>query len=107
MKLSFFNPSRSFDENYSRVQFWGYDRTIEISFFVEADALKQLCPEINHVEADFLHAFDTARDRIVEVADEIYDRGKHRRFAFVLTAKDFLTVLKKKPAFNRTRKEHS
>ena len=89
MKLSFLNPSRSFDASKSRVQFWGYDSTIEISFFVEADALKQLCPDINNAESDFLHAFDSARDRIVEVAGEIYTSGKKRRFVFVLTAKDF------------------
>lgn len=89
MKLSFLNPSRSFDVSKSRVQFWGYDSTIEVSFFVEADALKQLCPEVTNVETGFLHAFDTARNRILEVAEEIYANGKKGRFAFVLTAKDF------------------
>ena len=87
--LSFLNPSRSFDASNSRVQFWGYDSTIEISFFVEGDALKHLCPEINNAETGFLHAFDTARDRIVEVAEKIYASGKKRRFVLVLTAKDF------------------
>ena len=89
MKLSFLNPSRSFDASKSRVQFWGYDSTIEISFFVEADALKQLCPDINNAETGFLKAFDTARNRINEVAEEIYASGKKGRFSFVLTAKDF------------------
>ena len=89
MKLNFLNPSRSFDASKSRVQFWAYDSTIEISFYVEADALKQLCPEINDAETGFLHAFDTARNRIIEVAEEIYASGKKGRFAFVLTAKDF------------------
>ncbi|MGD8642474.1 MAG: DUF1488 domain-containing protein [Gammaproteobacteria bacterium] len=89
MKLSFLNPSRSFDASKSRVQFWGYDRTIEISFFVEAGALKRLCPEINSGETDFLQAFDSARDRIVEVAEQIYASGRKRRFALVLTDKDF------------------
>lgn len=89
MKLSFLNPSRSFDASKSRVQFWGYDSAIEISFFVETDALKQLCPEINNAEMDFLQAFDTARNRIIEVAEEIYASGKKRHFTFVLTAKDF------------------
>jgi len=87
--LTFLNPSRSFDASKSRVQFWGYDSTIEISFFVEAGALKQLCPEINNAEMDFLQAFDTARNRIIEVAEDIYASGKKRRFALVLTAKDF------------------
>lgn len=95
MKLSFFNPSRSFDADNSRVLFWGYDKTIEISFFVEADALTQLCPEINQTETGYLLAFDTARERIVEVADDLYGRRKNRRFSFVLTAKEFPAVRNK------------
>jgi len=43
MRLSFPNPSRSFDASRNRICFWGYDSTIEISFFIEADALKWLC----------------------------------------------------------------
>jgi hypothetical protein len=87
--LNFLNPSRSFDASKSRVQFWGYDSAFEISFYVEAGALKQLCPEITNAETGFLHAFDTARERIVEVAEQIYTKGKKRRFVLVLTAKDF------------------
>jgi hypothetical protein len=33
MKLSYPNPCRSFDAISSRVCFWGYDGTIEVSFF--------------------------------------------------------------------------
>lgn len=62
---------------------------MEISFFVEADALKQLCPEINNDETDFLQAFDNARNRIIEVAEEIYKSGKKLCFVHMLTAKDF------------------
>ena len=50
MRLSFPNPSRSFDAGSSRVRFWGYDSTIEISFFVEVDALNGLCPEMSNAE---------------------------------------------------------
>ena len=89
MRLRFFNPSRSYDAIKNRVQFWGYENAFEISFFVEADALKQLCPEISHSETDFLHAFDTARSRIIEVAEKIYSGGKMRKFALILKAKDF------------------
>ena len=46
MKLVFPNPCRSFDESENRVRFWGYDRSIEVSFFVEAAALKRLCPGV-------------------------------------------------------------
>lgn len=89
MTLSFDNPSRSFDANKRLVQFWGYDSAFEISFYVEVGALKLLCPGIDNAETGFLQAFDTKRDRIVEVADDIYTSGKKRRFTFVLTANDF------------------
>jgi hypothetical protein len=89
MRLSFPNPSRSFDVRRSRVCFWGYDSTIEISFFVEADALKRLCPEISGAETGFLEAFDAARNRILEVADKVYQRGGKRSRACILAADDF------------------
>ena len=75
MSLTFPNPSRSFDASAERVRFWGYDRTIEVSFFVEAEALKRLCPDMDAVEAGFLKAFDETRGQILEVADRIYARG--------------------------------
>ena len=89
MRLSFPNPSRSFDASKSRVCFWGYDRTIEVSFFVEAAALKRLCPEMTGAEAGFLKAFDTVRSRIQEVADSVYARGGNRSYAYSLAAEDF------------------
>ncbi|KPK10811.1 MAG: hypothetical protein AMJ68_08075 [Acidithiobacillales bacterium SG8_45] len=89
MKLSFPNPSRSFDASKNQVLFWGYDRTIEISFFVEQDALKRLCPEMSSVEAGFLQAFDSTGTRIYEVAEKIYGSGTKRSVAYVLAEKDF------------------
>jgi hypothetical protein len=89
MRLSFPNPSRSFDVCTSRVCFWGYDSTIEISFFVGADALKRLCPEMSGAETGFLKAFDAARNRIHEVADKVYLRGGKRSHAYILAAEDF------------------
>lgn len=89
MSLGFPNPSRSFDASKNRVLFWGYDETIEISFFVELDALKRLCPEMSSVEAGFLQAFDSARTRIYEVAEKTYKSGAERSFSYVLAAKDF------------------
>ena len=64
MRLSFPNQSRSFDDSKSRVCFWGYDKTIEVTFYVESDALKRLSPDMSDVEAGFLQAFDTARNKI-------------------------------------------
>ena len=89
MMLNFPNPSRSFDATRSRVRFWGYDSAIEISFFVEADALQKLCPEMSNVEAGFLKAFDASRKRIHEVAEKIYGRGRVGSYAYSLAAKDF------------------
>ena len=89
MRLSFPNPSRSFDASRSSVRFWGYDSAIEISFFVEADALKTLCPEMSSVETGFLTAFDTARKRIHEVADKVYLRGGKGCYSYILAAEDF------------------
>jgi len=89
MSLSFPNPSRSFDASSSRVCFWGYDSTIEISFFVEADALKRFCPEMSGAEPGFLQAFDAGRKRIYEVADQVYVRGGNESCAYILAAENF------------------
>jgi hypothetical protein len=89
MRLSFPKPSRSFDASSSRDCFWGYDSTIEISFFVGMDALKRLCPDMIDAESGFLQAFDAALNRIHEVADKVYARGGKGSYAYILTAKDF------------------
>jgi hypothetical protein len=89
MTLSFPNPSRSFDAAQNRVQFWGYDRAIEVTFFMETDALEKLCPDINSVEAGFLEAFDRARKRIHEAAEKVYTRGRKGLYAYLLTSKHF------------------
>ena len=89
MRLSFPNPSRSFDASRSCVLFWGYDSAIEVSFFVEANALKRLCPEISGAETAFLKAFDAARNRIHEVADKVYVRDRKGSYAYILAADDF------------------
>ena len=89
MRLSFPNQSRSFDESNSRVCFWGYDSAIEVSFFVETDALKGLCPKMSGVEAGFLQAFDTARNKIYEAANKVYVRDGRGAYSYILSAKDF------------------
>jgi len=89
MKLSFPNPCRSFDASSRRVCFWGYDSTIEISFYVGMDALKRLCPDMSDAESGFLQAFDAALNRIHEVADKVYTRGGKGSYAYILAAEDF------------------
>lgn len=91
MKLHFPNPSRSFDETHNRVLFWGYDKTLEVSFFLDVAALKRLYPKMANVESEFLKAFDSAQERIYEVADKVYRQGGGGKgaYAYVLAAEDF------------------
>jgi hypothetical protein len=91
MKLNFPNPSRSFDETGKRIRFWGYDRAIEVCFFVEGDALKRLCPNMVSSETGFLEAFDQARSRVLQVADRVYGHGGRGNgvYSYVLSAEDF------------------
>ncbi len=89
MTLSFPNQSRSFDARKNRIHFWGYDSAIEISFFVEADALQKLNPEMSGTEVGLLKAFDAARERIHEVADKVYVCGRKGSYAYLLAAANF------------------
>jgi len=92
MTLNFPNESRSYDAVKNRVRFWGYDGAIEISFFVEADALRKLgslSAELSGVEAGSLKVFDAARERIFQVADKVYKRGRNGSYAYSLAAADF------------------
>lgn len=87
MTISFPNGSRSYDPTRRRVRFWGYDSALEISFFVEADALTTVDPQAGDAEATVLQAFDDGVVRVHEVAASVYARG--RGFSHVLTVADF------------------
>ena len=89
MILNFPNPSRSFDAESHRILFWGYDNIIEVSFFLETDALEKFNPEKISTEAGFLKIFDNVRDRIYEVADKVYTRAGKSSHACILAANDF------------------
>ena len=66
MTITFPNRSRSYDATRRAVRFWGYDRSMESSFFIMADALQQMQP--NRVDAiEILRAFDVNRERIHEI----------------------------------------
>lgn len=86
MALNFTNESRSYDSTRHAVRFWGYDRSMEISFFVTEDALRRLQSDASR-EADFLSAFDAYRSRIREAAVKVYGRG--RQGSYELRANDF------------------
>lgn len=91
MSLTFPNPSRSLDAKGNRVRFWGYDRSMEISFFIEAEAIRKLSPpssEAVGVEGEILSMFDTARKQIYKLAEHVYSHSRQRSHTHILTAED-------------------
>lgn len=86
MPINFPNCSRSFDATRRAVRFWGYDRSMESSFFIMADTLKQMQPNLRFDEIDILQAFDANRDRIYSIAAKVYARG--RRGTYDLNVED-------------------
>ena len=87
LAINFPNRSRSYDATRRAVHFWGHDRAMESSFFVTADALKQIQPDLHFDAVDLLRAFDVNRDRIHAIAARVYARG--RRGTYELNAADF------------------
>lgn len=88
---NFPNPSRSYDDTRRGVRFWGYDRTLEISFFVEDGALSKVSPEASADEAGSLNTFDVNRDQICAVAWDLYSRDRKASYiySYTLTDSDF------------------
>jgi hypothetical protein len=86
MPLSFPNQSRSYDARQRCVRFWAYDESLEIPFFVEADALCRIDPKATVDEPGLLNAFDRHRSRIFKAADRIYSR--RRKGSYTLVASD-------------------
>lgn len=92
MSLNFPNISRNYDSKRNRVQFWGYDGAIEVSFFVGMDALQKLgrlSLEAADLETRVLSVFDIERERVLQVADEVYRRGRRGEYVHCLTPADF------------------
>ncbi len=75
MAINFPNRSRSYDATRRAVRFWGYDRSMESSFFIMAEALKQMQPNLRFDAIDILRAFDGNRERIYAIAAKVYARG--------------------------------
>ena len=84
--VSFPNQSRSYDATRRAIHFWGYDRSMESSFFVTADALKQIQPNVQSDATGLLRAFDINRERIYAIAAKVYARG--RRGSYELNVAD-------------------
>ena len=53
MTINFPNQSRSYDATRRAVRFWGYDRSMEASFFMTADALKRINPICSSMRPSF------------------------------------------------------
>jgi hypothetical protein len=87
MGLSFPNRCRFYDAARHAVRFWGHDSAMETSFFVAADSLKLLQPDMRFNEDSILAAFDLNRDLIQSVATKAYARG--RKPSYDLAVADF------------------
>ena len=85
--INFPNQSRSYDPTRRAVRFWGSDSAIEVSFFINEDALTKIQPGISLDEMGFLSAFDAKRDVICAAAAKVYVRGK--KGSYDLGAADF------------------
>ncbi|WP_228883896.1 DUF1488 family protein [Paraburkholderia saeva] len=80
MVINFPNPSRSYDASRHCVCFWGYDDAREIAFLVEDAMLTKLNPDQGSDEPALLAAFDRNRDRIQELARNLYKSGPRNRY---------------------------
>ena len=87
MSLSFPNQSRFYDATRRAIRFWGHDRSMEASFFVNEDALKQMQPNMHADEAGLLGVFDLNLERIHAIATLVYGRG--RKGSYDLLPGDF------------------
>ncbi|MFY9684756.1 MAG: DUF1488 domain-containing protein [Pseudolabrys sp.] len=76
MAINFPNVSRSYDVTRQAVRFWGYDRSMEFSFFIMVGALRQMQPDLRSNSNEILRAFDDNRERIYEIAAKVYARGR-------------------------------
>lgn len=88
MELNFPNPSRSYDEHDSRVEFWGYVSAIQVRFYISIDALKKLDGNMGSTEADYLKTFDAKRDQILKIAEKVYSNRKSGSYDCQLLAED-------------------
>jgi Protein of unknown function (DUF1488) len=85
MTIRFPNASRFYDATRGAVHFWGYDQSMETSFFITAAALQHLAPDTSLREAALLAVFDSNRARIYEAATRVYGHGHVGVFSYDLT----------------------
>jgi len=89
--LHFPNRSRSFDPTGGGVCFQGYDRSIEVSFYVGIDVLRRISMQACNSETEVLGVFDEVLRIIHKVAVRVYTCGGrgHGHFYYKLVADDF------------------
>ena len=87
MTLNFPNQSRFYDATRRAVRFWGNDSAMEASFYVDADALKRIKPDMGVDELGVLSVFDTNRELIYATAAKVY--GRRHKGSYDLIAADF------------------
>lgn len=87
MAMNFPNQSRSYDATRRVVRFWGYDRSMERSFFVSVEALERIQPNLQADEVSLLRAFDMNRGLIYATAAKVYARS--RKGSYDINAADF------------------
>lgn len=91
ISIQFPNSSRSFDESKNRICFWGYDKSMEVSFYVGAEAIQKMRKGVGSAEVELLAAFDAALDKIHEVAAKVYSKSSRGKgtYTYILCADDF------------------
>lgn len=88
MAIAFHNPTRTFDPTVNCVRFSGHDRAIEVSFFMEIDALEKIFPELIQLESEILDAFDTQIEKIHKAANKAYQQNKGK-YVCTLSSENF------------------
>jgi len=85
--LNFPNESCSYDATRHCIRFWGSDGAMEVSFFLEEDALTKIAVGTPSGESSLLASFDQNRDRILRAARKVY--GRRHKGSYELIADDF------------------
>jgi hypothetical protein len=78
MTLNFPNDCRSFDTVRNSVSFWGHDATFEVTFMLDASALRRLTGVEPLGESAALAAFDAHLAHIRKAALKMYQRHPKR-----------------------------
>jgi hypothetical protein len=79
LALNFPNRSRSLDVAHDHVSFWGYSSTIEVTFMIGLDVLRDMAPSGLPPDEGLLETFDQNRAAIEKAASRAFSR-EHATF---------------------------